>query len=181
MNPQDKTMLSSFMRIWDAAPDLNTALSFVFAGWIIAPIMTFVERFLWSDWEFIGFLGVILVLDALTASIIEFKRGKLSSMFFQDLLLKVFAYGVVLVTFHVIGNHTVKGDPNSVLAMVIPWLDATVYAAILFKEALSINENLTELGYPLIPKFIVKKLNHFLKHGLNAVKTEAPKDENPEH
>lgn len=176
MNPYDKTMLSGLIKWWDTLPDLHTLIMYSLFGWMMAPILQFVERFLWSDWEFMGFLVVLIFLDAITSAIIEYKNKKLSSIFFQDLILKAFAYSVVLITIHVISNHTVKGNPNSILASVLPFLDAVIYAAILIKEALSINENLTHLGFPLLPKFFVRKLKQFSDKGFGSFKSK--NDEN---
>ena len=152
---------------WEQLPEFKTILLYILAGWVLAPIVQFVERFLWSDWEFAAFLGILIMLDTLTGFIMAWQRRNISSQRFQRLFMKLGAYSVLLITLHVLSHHTIAGKPNSVMAMIVPYFDALVYAAILFREALSINENLTRLGYPILPPFITAHLERFQEHGLD--------------
>ena len=43
----------------------------------------------------------------------------------------------------------------------LKYFDSFVYTAILFREVLSINENLLKLGYPLLPKKLIKYMKDF--------------------
>lgn len=140
-------------------PGGNLPMLLLFAlGWALAPLVQCADRYLWSDWEFAAALGVLIGADTLTGLLRAWNARSLSSRQFHRLFIKVLAYAAMLVTLHTISHHTVQGQPNSLLAGIVPYFDATVYAAIVVREALSIHENLAALGYPLLP---ARVLRHF--------------------
>lgn len=148
-------------------------------GWVIAPIIQFVERFFWSDWEFAAMLGIMVFLDTLTGVLCAWLARSISSRRFYRTFLKITAYGVTLTVVHTLSHHTVHGQPNTVFGAIVPFFDSVVYAAILFREALSIHENLTQLGYPLLPPFITRRLQRFQQEGWKAVKPAPEAQETP--
>ena len=160
------TLSTTLSHYWEQLPELKTVLAYVFIGWVLAPVVQFVERFLWSDWEFAAFLAVLITLDTITGLVVAWQTRSVSSRKLERFLVKVAAYAVLLITMHVISHHTIAGKPNTILAAIVPYFDALVYAAILFREALSINENLAALGHPLLPPFIIRRLERFQENGL---------------
>jgi phage-related holin len=155
----------------------TTALQLAAAGWVLAPIVAFVERYLWNDWEFAAALAVLITLDTLCGLVRAWKHHRLNSQCLNGLLLKVFAYGAALVMVHTISHHTVHGKPNSLLADVVPWLDAALYGAILFREALSIHEHLAALGYSVLPVWALRRLTSWSLHHLPTL----PPEPKPDH
>ncbi|MFW5659246.1 MAG: phage holin family protein [Bacteroidota bacterium] len=167
------TLYTTIVQFWEQLPELKTVLVYVFIGWMLAPVVQFVERFLWSDWEFAAFLGILIILDTLTGLIAAWQTRSVSSRKLERVLIKVTAYAVLLITMHVLSHHTIAGKPNTILAAIVPYFDALIYAAILFREALSINENLAALGHPILPPFIIRRLERFQENGLKDLDPEA--------
>jgi phage-related holin len=156
-----------------------TWLGWVAAGWVLAPLVEFVERYLWNDWQFAGALAVLVAVDTACGLVRAWHTCTLNSRAFNRLIVKVFAYGAALVTVHTLSHHTLQGVPRGVLADVVPWLDAALYGAILFREVLSIHEHLTALGYPLLPPWVLRHLRHWHEHGPRTLKRSAPVSTNP--
>jgi phage-related holin len=75
---------------------------------------------------------------------------------------KVAAYCLALIAVHSMTRHTVSGKPNVVVGLFVEYLDATLYTFIVFREALSIHENLKKMGYGLLPAFLEKKISEWL-------------------
>jgi hypothetical protein len=148
-------------------------------GWVLAPVIRFVERFLWSDWEFAGFLGVLVALDTIAALINAWRHADVSVRLIDDLLLKLFAYSATLITTHTLSHYTVHGEPNSLLGELVPYFDAVVYAAILSREALSLHEELRQMGYPLLPPFLLRRLRDVRAAGSEAAAAPPPKGAPP--
>ena len=48
---------------------------------------------------------------------------------------------------------------------IVLHFDFVIYGAILFRELLSINENLGALGIKILPNFIIKRFNDFDENG----------------
>jgi phage-related holin len=123
-------------------------------------VVQWAERYLWSDWEFAAALAVLIAADTATGLARAWHTRTLASRRFQGVFVKVLAYAATLVTLHTISHHTVQGQPNSLLAGIVPYFDATAYAAIVLRETLSIHENLAALGYPLLPTRVLRHFRH---------------------
>jgi hypothetical protein len=156
---------------------LKQMLLLLGAGWLLAPVVRFAERFLWSDWEFAGFLGVMVAVDTAAGLLVAWRQSRISRELLDDLFIKLFAYGATLITIHTLSHHTVEGQPNSILGTIVPYFDAVVYAAILVREALSLNEHLLKLGHPLLPPFLLRRLRRFYETGVTAADRPAGQQE----
>ena len=136
---------------------LERTTALLLGGWALAPLVRFTEQFLWSDWEFAGFLAVLVTLDTLAGGIRAYRCRSLSARGFSRLFLKLMAYVITLVTLHVLAHHTIDGQPNTVLGKVVPFFDALAYAAI--------HENLAALGFPLLPRRLLRHFAQFVEEG----------------
>lgn len=158
-------MLSFFLAQYSQAGLGKQLWLLLGAGWVLAPVLSFVDRFLWSDWEFVVFLAVLVILDTLTGLVRAWQQRAISSARFQRVVVKVFAYAVVLVALHALSRHTVHGAANPVLKYLAPYLDATVYTAVLLREVLSIHENLAAVGFRVLPRFLTRRMRDFNESG----------------
>lgn len=124
-------------------------------AWAVAPIVLLVEKFLFSDWQFAAFLAVAVAVDTFTGAAKGLKMGEFSSRELgQGVLAKVIAYGAALIIVHVLMHAPVRGAENQVLGAIVPYIDATIYAFILIREAISIVENLGAFGIQVLPKWV---------------------------
>lgn len=130
-------------------------------GLIAAPILIFVERYIFSDWPFLIFLSVLVVLDTLLGVGFAVRKGNISTGKLAGILVKLVVYGSVLVVGHVIENVEVSGNkiPGGVIFKM------TVYAAVVIVEGISIFKNLGKINKNLVPKFILKRFEGFNETG----------------
>lgn len=142
--------------------DIKLVILFTFS---FAPLISFIEKYVWADWPFLMFMVLLVVVDTATGMLYAWKEHEISSKKMKGLLIKVFAYGATLITVHIMSSFTVNSQPNSMMADIIPYLDSLMYTFLVFRETLSINENLGKLGHPMLPKYILKRIAGFNEDG----------------
>lgn len=135
-------------------------------AFFMMPVFRFVEKYIWDDWSFLMFMTLLIMIDTATGMLYAWKEHNFSSKRMQSLIIKVFVYGATLVTIHIITAFTVKKQPNTMMADFLPYMDSLMYSFLVFREVLSINENMGKLGYPMLPKFIMKRFADFDENGL---------------
>lgn len=146
-------------------------ISLIIPAFILAPAISLIERYIFADWAFALTMAVLVATDTFLGSLYAWKTGKVSSKGMLGLFIKVIVYGLTLITVHGISHHTVNGQPNSILASVIPYFDSVMYTFILLREFISIDEKCGKLGYPLLPKYIRKRLLAFDENGMYVPET----------
>jgi phage-related holin len=136
-----------------------------FQNWIfslaIAPFVGFVETYLFSDWQFLRFLGVLIALDTGLGMAMSWRTRRISSNRFARLFQKSIVYLTLLVLVHVLCHFTVEGQRNQ----LFDWFSSFVYAAIMVREGISILEHLASLNPKLLPPWILQRLLELDKHG----------------
>lgn len=135
-------------------------------GHALSPVVQFVEKFLWNDWDFVVSLAVMVTLDTICGLWRAWREGSISSKALGRVFIKIIVYAIVLIAVHSLTNFTVHGERNSIIAAIIPYFDAVCYGSIMIREALSIVENLSKLGHKVLPNFILKRLTDFDENGL---------------
>lgn len=150
-------------------------LSFIFLG----PLFDFIEKYFWNDWSFLMFMIILVGIDTLTGMLYAWKQHTFSSKKINTIFTKICVYGLTLVTVHAISHHTVNNSPNSIIVEIVPYLDSVMYSFLVFREVLSINENMGKLGYPMLPKWVLRRFIDFDENGL-PVKNKDLKDNNIE-
>lgn len=136
----------------------NIALKLSLAA---SPIFALVEKYLWSDWEFIKFLAVIVLIDTVTGIIKHYRLKSISSNGFGRFFVKVIVYFLFLVVVHNLTHYTTDGELDGLFG----WLDSLAYAAVMCREAISIFENLGVIYPGIIPQWIMQRLKAFDKTG----------------
>lgn len=137
----------------------------IFATIALSWLVQLVNKYLWSDWEFVTWLAILIAIDTATGMWYAFRMGVINSNAMQSTIRKVVLYGITLVLIHVITNVTVRGNPNIILSYIMPQLDAIMYSYIVLREVVSIVENVGKLGYNVFPKWIMRKINDFNEEG----------------
>jgi toxin secretion/phage lysis holin len=134
---------------------------FVLAGFT-APLIAFVEKYIWSDWQFATLLFIVVICDTSTGLYAAWKSKTINSKAFERVFVKIALYCFALVSVHAVAQYIkLSGGNIPYLADVIGYFDSAIYAGILFRELLSINENLAKVDVVLLPKWLTKRLQAF--------------------
>lgn len=97
-----------------------------------------VQRYLYSDWEFLIWLLVMVSLNIVLHTWALLKANKLSRIVLDEPLRKVLLYMSVLIACNVMSRYTIHGEPNNSFS----WLPQVVYLAIMGAELIEFLSNL---------------------------------------
>jgi toxin secretion/phage lysis holin len=120
------------------------------------------EKYIFSDWDFLRFLVVFLILDTLTSWWYHIREKDFSSKGFAQLFVKLIIYSILLIVAHVFTGYTIQSNPE----VVFDWFGTFICTALLVREGISIVENLNKIKPGLIPKIITKYLKDFDEKGI---------------
>lgn len=128
---------------------------------LMTAVVVFIERYIFSDWPFLIFLSVLVVLDTVLGFGYAVSQSEVNVKKFGSILVKVVVYGSVLVVGHVIENFEVSNTqiPGGV------YFKITIYASVVVLEGLSIFRNLGKIDKDLVPKFLIKRFEGFNETG----------------
>lgn len=139
-----------------AYPKLTICAS---AAW--ATISPFINKYVFSDWDFLPFIVILVIVDTVTGIWKSVKKNDFSSYAFGAVLTKVILYALYFVVIHNLTNFS----QNDFVITLFTWVQQLGYAAIIVREAVSIIENMGIISPGLIPKWILKRLRQFDKDG----------------
>lgn len=122
-----------------------------------APIIHIIETYLFSDWQFLAFLFVLIGIDTALGFIKAFNENELDSEDFAHLFKKVIVYLVILILTHVLVHFTVDGEQN----ILFSWFNSAAYSSLMVRESLSILKNLGKVYPGLVTTGLLKKLKSF--------------------
>lgn len=101
-----------------------------------------INKYLFTDWSFLKWLVVLLILDLLTGIWKSYsKKEAMTSRGLRMTLSKVIQYSVFLIVIHVLVHFTIDGERVTML----DWLDDYAYTFLMCIEARSIWENINEI------------------------------------
>lgn len=126
-------------------------------GWAVAPVVSWIEKYVYNDWEFLNFLFVLITVDTLLGLIKAIVKKQVSSKGFGMVLKKIIIYTSALITTSALVKFTVSGAPQAVFG----FLNNVVFSAIMVREAISIFENIGEIDPNVLPNWILKYLHKF--------------------
>jgi phage-related holin len=125
------------------------------------------EKYVFDDWNALGFLMVLFLMDTLLGMARSFKQRRFHSRGMRQMFRKMGEYALGIVVAHVFSNIEVDGSK-------LPWAEylgmgvkGLTYIFILIIEAKSIDENMRGLGMrglPL-PKAIRERMADFEETG----------------
>lgn len=126
-----------------------------------SPIVSYIDKYIFSDWEFFNFLMVLVIIDTILGVWKHYVNESLSSKGFGVFFNKLATYLIMLILCHVMSNFTIEGKPTLVFA----WIPNVIYSAIMVREAISFIENIGAINPKLVPVVVLKKLKEFDKNG----------------
>ncbi len=127
---------------------------------IFLTFLKIIETYLFSDYEYLIWLFILICLDTLTGIIYAWREKNFSSFGFSKVIVKVLLYAVALVVVNVLQNFKIGGQPVA----VFDWIDYFLLTAMVLREAISIFENITRIRPDLLPAWILAGLKSFEKN-----------------
>jgi hypothetical protein len=140
-------------------------------GWILAPIVAFVDKYIYSDWEFFSSVVIVVLINSFFGLIRHYKTGTLNPDKFFTIFYKLLTYLLLLIAFKAIVHFKINGETNTIFG----WLDYGIYASIMIAEAKTLLENTAALGIFVAPKWIISKFEMFDKEGKMTAQDTATK------
>lgn len=132
------------------------AVSAAFGG-----IKTVFDTYIFSDWQFVLFLIVIILVDTVLGTYNAWKKKTLESRAYARLFEKILIYGGILITSHVLISFTISGTATG----LFNWVDDLLFCMIMVREAISICENIGEIRPDLLNKKLLARLKKFDESG----------------
>lgn len=125
------------------------------------PIVAFIERYVFADWEFLIFFAVLVALDTLLGTVFAIQQRCLSPRKYGSVLVKIIVYGSILIFGHII-SHIEISDQRIPGGFAFTFL---CYAGMVGVEGISILRNAGKINKKLVPLFILKRLEGFNESG----------------
>jgi len=129
-------------------------------GLTLAPVVAFLDQYVFDDWAFFSTLVVLVTVDTLLGVYKAWRLRQVSSTSFGKVFTKLLVYTAVLVATHAAAHLKAHGKPD----LLLTWVDSLVYAAIVVREFISILEKAAALGVAL-PAWLLKRLKDFASRG----------------
>jgi phage-related holin len=136
---------------------LKPIFIYLLFGWAMAPIVSWIEKYVYSDWEFLKFLFVVVAVDTMLGFAKAIVLKNVSSKGFGMVLKKIIIYSSALITTSAMVKFTVGGAPQAAFG----FMNNMVFSAIMVREAISIFENIAEIDPTIMPAWILKYLHKF--------------------
>lgn len=128
---------------------------------LLSPLLSWVEKFVFADWEFLQFLLVLLVVDTVLGLVYAYRSKTISSNKFASFFLKVLLYGSFLILIHVLTSFTEGGETTGIFG----WFRIVGYGALMTREGISIVENIGKISPNLLGSKVLEKLKQFDNQG----------------
>jgi toxin secretion/phage lysis holin len=135
-----------------------------------ALVLTFVEKYLFNDWNFLAYLGVLIVVDTVFGVQHHWVQHTISSRAFSRLFTKCIIYMGLLVLTHVLTTFQVHGKPQ----VLFSWFDTFMYSCMMAREGLSILEHIAGIEPRLVPRALLKRLALISNEGIEAAMVAMP-------
>lgn len=122
---------------------------------IVTPLFTFTEKYLFADWEFLKWLSIFMMLDLLTgiAKAIK-KKQAVTSYGIRRTVVKALQYGVFLIVMHGLDSFEVKGEKTELFG----WIITGAYSFLMAVEGKSILENIVALDESFDVSIFIDKI-----------------------
>lgn len=127
----------------------------------ISPILTWFEKYVFGDWEFLKFLIVLIVVDTILGIFNSLKKKSLSLSGFEKVLTKLISYGCALIVAHNLSSYRILGE----IVTGFDWFRTTICTALIVRESLSILNNIQKVYPNVLPPRIRKYLKYYDETG----------------
>jgi hypothetical protein len=134
----------------------------------LAAIIEATQKYLFSDFEFLIWLTIAMIVDLITGiTKVWVKKGMsaITSEGLRKTVAKLIQYGMFLIITNVLVNFTVKGEAISPLAFIGDWS----FILLIMIEIKSVYENIIEMrpGLDFVKK-IITSISQIIKSKPNA-------------
>jgi len=126
---------------------------------IVSFFIALIAHFTVEEKAFIVVIVLSVTVDTLLGSLLALKQGTFCSQKMRQPLYKIVIYGLGLGTVHAV-CHFARMIPqsNESLDFVFTYIDSLVFSYVLLRELTSIAENSNQLGVPILPPWLSKKM-----------------------
>jgi phage-related holin len=147
----------------------DKASALVVGAVLNVPFTELTEKYIFNDWEMLGYVGVLLIVDTATGLVKHWNNNTISSEGFKKLFFKIIICGAALITAHVLNSiATHKGGES-----IGDYVETTCYSGIIIFLAISIAENLKDISNGRFPPLWIRKhLSSFEKTGKPATEND---------
>ena len=127
---------------------------------VVAPLFSFTEKYLFADWEFLKYLAVFMMLDLATGIANAIKdKDAVTSYGIRRTVVKAVQYGVFLFVVHGLDSFEIKGERSDVFG----WIVTGAYSFLMGIEGKSILENIVKLDNRFDVKHFIEKIGEAFK------------------
>jgi len=139
---------------------LTTAKNYWIAA-SLAPIIIWIERYVFSDWSYLPSLMILIGIDFATGVTAAWKHNEaITSKGWRNTIVKIVQYASFLIVTHIIVNFELNGEK---VQLPIAWITEGAYVFLIAIEVKSVYENLTRINSNLdFLKPIIKKLEEYM-------------------
>jgi len=122
---------------------------------IVTPLFTFTEKYLFADWEFLKWLSIFMMLDLLTGVAKAIKKKEVVTSYgIRRTVVKMLQYGVFLIVMHGLDSFEVKGEKTEIFG----WIITGAYSFLMGVEGKSILENIAVLDNSFDVSIFIDKI-----------------------
>lgn len=146
-------MPTKYLLAWGFSEKLTFGLHMMMYG---TPIVYFIERYLFNDWDYLVSLALLVGMDTLMGAIAHAKEGNFSTKLgIRGFLIKVASLTATLLCIGIIDNTTIGGH-GSILEGVI---DAGAFAIMMAFEGISVLKNIYRIKKFEVIVWLLQKLD----------------------
>lgn len=127
----------------------------------IPAITRFINQYIYSDWDFLIWLGVLISIDTCVGVANALCKHKFNPTLLTKVILKIALYSIALIVVHVLMNFRVNGSHPS----AVNFIDDSILTAMMAREAVSIFVKITIIKPDFFPKWYLKRLEFFDENG----------------
>jgi phage-related holin len=149
--------ISSFLVIKNWKIALSGSVGLLFAS---------IEKYVFNDWDFLGFLMILILADSILGGAYAWKTHKFSlSIFGKTLATKIGLYFLALIVIHAAAGATSNLE-GSIMRLIVPYFEGTIYTFFVIQELVSLARSFSKFGFNVLPKFVLKRFEDFDEQGI---------------
>ncbi len=124
------------------------------AGVIGGTVLAIIKKYLFSDFEYLKWLTLFIVLDTLLAMYYHFRNGTFGSSGVNMISAKLITYSSALILVHGLEHFTIDGLEQKTFS----WTSTVAYTIFIMREGWSIAEKIELIKPGFLPEFMVKAM-----------------------
>lgn len=124
-------------------------------------ILAFVNRYLFSDWQFGAHLCVVIMIDTIFGVWVSLKNRQFGVVGFSKFITKVIIYWLFLCVVHSLTHFSVEGERNEIFR----WFNLFAYSALIVKESASVMLHIEAIKPGQLPRWIITRFVDYNKTG----------------